>query len=337
VARRRTPADPELAALARERLARVLGGPAPERDRLVPRRAARSDQGEWTVGGTPEWAVGGTREGLHRAALDAEGLDGEGRRDRSPVGIEDLEPPRHFTRWHLAVVAVVLLVGLVWGGWSWFRSRPEAVAAVPAVATAQAGQAATVPPSGSTPSPSGGPGGAGSAGGGGPGASPGPSASTEGPVVHVLGAVAHPGLVRLRAGARVQDALRAAGGLRRDAAPDELNLAQPLADGVQVVVGTRRHPEGEVRAAGSTTGGSGSGGPGADGSAGSAAGAGVSVDLNAAGAEQLETLPGVGPVTAQKILDWRQQHGRFSRVDELQEVDGIGPKTYARIAPRARV
>ena len=64
---------------------------------------------------------------------------------------------------------------------------------------------------------------------------------------------------------------------------------------------------------------------------------GAVVDLNAATVDQLDTLPGVGPVTAQKILDWRQQHGRFSRVDELQEVDGIGPKTYARLAPHVRV
>jgi competence protein ComEA len=61
------------------------------------------------------------------------------------------------------------------------------------------------------------------------------------------------------------------------------------------------------------------------------------VDLNRADVDLLDTLPGVGPVTAQKIVDWREQHGRFTKADELQEVDGIGPKTYARIAPHVRV
>ena len=296
VARRRTPADPELAALARERLARLLGGPAgPPRRAEAPSAAAPEDDG---------WAA--------RAAPGA------------TVGVEDLEAPQRFTRWHLAVVAVVLLVGMVWGGWSWVRSRPEAVAAVPAVqpavqtaevpSAAAATVATSVPPTAV--------------------ATPGSAPSAPGPVVHVLGAVVRPGLVRLEAGARVQDAIRAAGGLRPDADPDELNLAQPLEDGVQIVVGTRKHPEGEVR---SGSGGSGGSATGSGGSSGAGTAPVAAVDLNAAGAEQLETLPGVGPVTAQKILDWRQQHGRFTSVTELQEVDGIGPKTYARIAPRARV
>ena len=304
VARRPDPPDPELAALARERLTRLLGdGPVPAR----------------------------------RAARMGERFEDEGpveREGRASVGVEldDLEPPRRFTRWHLGVVAAVLLVGLVWGGWSWVRTRPEAVAAPPAV------QTANVPGAGEGTSP-----GAGAGAGATPGtvpSSPAPAASASpsaaGLVVHVLGAVRHPGLVRLPAGARVQDAIKAAGGLRGDADPDELNLAQPLTDGVQVVVGTRQHPEGEVRAVGGTGAGS-SGGSGGATSGGSASGDGAAVDLNAATVDQLDTLPGVGPVTAQKILDWRQQHGRFTRVDELQEVDGIGPKSYARLAPHVRV
>ena len=97
-----------------------------------------------------------------------------------------------------------------------------------------------------------------------------------------------------------------------------------LADGQQVVIGTAGDPTGEVRdqPGSATDGGS------------SATGA---VDLNRANQSQLEELPGVGPVTAQAILTWRQQHGRFSRIEELQEVDGIGPKTYAQIAPHVRV
>jgi competence protein ComEA len=289
VARRPLPPDPELAALARDRLVRVLGG-----DPAGPRRAAAL-----------------------REERDADG-DGDDR-----VRLDDLEPPRRFTRWHLGVVAVVLLVGLVWGAWSWVRARPEAVAAPTAVQTASIPAASGA----ASPSPSSGP------------PPPSTAGQTAGPVVHVLGAVRHPGLVRLAVGARVEDAIEAAGGLRSNADPDELNLAQPLEDGVQVVVGTRAHPAGEVRSGSGSGGGGGSAGAGSGGSAGSAGStaAGASVDLNRAGVEQLDSLPGVGPVTAQKILDWRQEHGRFSRTEELQEVDGIGPKTYARIAPHVRV
>ena len=283
----------------RERLARVLG------DGTAPRRAVRqlsADDGDG-------------------ADLDDDGDGDEVEAGRPGVGLDDLEPPRRFTRWHLGVVAVVLLVGLVWGGWSWVQARPEAVAAPPAVETTGA-------PAPSTPA------------GTGPDGSAPPSASTPaaGLVVHVLGAVKHPGLVRLPAGARVQDAIKVAGGLKSDADPDELNLAQPLDDGVQVVVGTRSHPEGEVRSSGGSGGGGGGGGGGAGGGGGSTAGSGgATVDLNRASVDQLDTLPGVGPVTAQKIVDWREQHGRFTKADELQEVDGIGPKTYARIAPHVRV
>jgi competence protein ComEA len=143
-------------------------------------------------------------------------------------------------------------------------------------------------------------------------------------VVHVLGAVRDPGLVKLPENSRVQDAINAAGGLTRRADPGELNLAQLLSDGQQVMIGTAGDPAGEVRdQPGSTTGGGSS--------------ATVALDLNRANQAQLEELPGVGPVTAQAILTWREQHRQFSRIEELQEVDGIGPKTYAEIAPHVRV
>jgi competence protein ComEA len=134
----------------------------------------------------------------------------------------------------------------------------------------------------------------------------------------------------------VQDAVDAAGGLRHEADPAELNLAQLLVDGQQVVIGTERKPTGEVRGNGGApeAGAAGSGGAGT--SAGPP-GSGAALDLNRATAAELEDLPGVGPVTAAKIASWREQHGRFSRVEELQEVDGIGPKTYAEIAPHVRV
>jgi competence protein ComEA len=124
--------------------------------------------------------------------------------------------------------------------------------------------------------------------------------------VDVVGAVRRPGLYRLVHGARVADALARAGGPTRKAQLELVNLAAPVADGEQVVV-PRRGTGGLI-------------------GAGAAVGA-VSgpVHLNTATLEQLDELPGIGPVTAQKILDYRQQHGAFSSVDELDAVPGIGP------------
>jgi competence protein ComEA len=133
-------------------------------------------------------------------------------------------------------------------------------------------------------------------------------------------------VVELSEDSRVQDAIAAAGGLAADADSGELNLAAVLVDGCQLKIGTTKHPGGEVR--------SGTSGE-ADGSGGGAAE--VKVSLNTATVAQLDTLPGVGPVTAQKILDWRSEHGKFTAITELQEVDGIGPKTYADLAGRVRL
>jgi competence protein ComEA len=142
-------------------------------------------------------------------------------------------------------------------------------------------------------------------------------------VVHVVGEVRRPGVVALPAGSRVADAVEAAGGLRRGAELGATNLARVLADGERVDIG------------GDEAAGSGTGVPGG---VGSAVGAHVGlIDLNTATAEQFDTLPGIGPVTAAKILAWRAEHGRFSVVDELAEVPGIGPKTLAELRPHVRV
>ena len=130
-------------------------------------------------------------------------------------------------------------------------------------------------------------------------------------VVDVVGAVRRPGLYRLRQGARIADAVARAGGATAKADLALINLAAPLADGEQVVV--PRHG-----AVAPSIAPSGAGGPTGVPSSGP-------VHLSTATAEQLDSLPGIGPVTAQKILDYRQKHGAFMSVDELDAVPGIGP------------
>ncbi|MEP7035617.1 MAG: helix-hairpin-helix domain-containing protein [Dermatophilaceae bacterium] len=148
-------------------------------------------------------------------------------------------------------------------------------------------------------------------------------------LVHVVGQVRRAGVVRLPSGSRVLDAVQAAGGPSPAADLNHLNLARPVVDGEQIVV---PRPGESVPTAGGWSGPLGAGaGPASPGAA-----AGL-VDLNAADAAALDSLPGVGPVIAQRILDWRTQHGRFSSVDELGEVTGIGDKLMAQIAPRVRV
>jgi competence protein ComEA len=128
-------------------------------------------------------------------------------------------------------------------------------------------------------------------------------------IVHVVGAVRRPGLYRLADGARIADALRRAGGATRRADLSLVNLAAPVSDGSQVVVPKRAPPV----AAGSGDAG------------GEPAPATGPVHLNTATVEQLDELPGVGPVTAQKIVDYREEHGAFSSVDDLDAIPGIGP------------
>ena len=133
---------------------------------------------------------------------------------------------------------------------------------------------------------------------------PGTAATTR-LVVHVVGAVRRPGLFRLVEGSRVADAVGRAGGPTPRAELSAVNLAAPLVDGQQVVV--------PLRGAAAAAGAAGTSGPG------------VRVSLAAATVEQLDELPGIGPVTAQKIVDWRAAHGPFRSVEDLDDVPGIGP------------
>lgn len=135
-------------------------------------------------------------------------------------------------------------------------------------------------------------------------------------VVDVAGAVRRPGLYRLRQGTRIDDAIAAAGGATAKAQLDSVNLAAPVADGEQVLV-----PGRGIAAAAS---------PASPAAAG-AASPSAPLDLNTATAEQLDALPGVGPVTAQKIIAYRTAHGPFHAVAELEGVPGIGPAKMAEL------
>jgi competence protein ComEA len=147
-------------------------------------------------------------------------------------------------------------------------------------------------------------------------------------LVHVAGAVRRPGVYRLPAGARVQEAVRRAGGARPGADVNAINLAAKVADGQQVVVPARA-----PRATGTSAATS---APGAGASATAGAATSAPVSLNSATAEQLDTLDGVGPATADKIIRWRTQHGGFRSVEDLAQVPGIGPKRMAALRERVQ-
>lgn len=208
----------------------------------------------------------------------------------------------------LAALAVVLVAAGVFAAVHLWSARPHSVRAPEPVE--EAAHARTSPPE---------PDGAGE-----PEPPPGPPPGT-GPgghiVVDVSGKVRRPGIRELPSGSRVADALRAAGGVRDGADLTGLNRARVLMDGEQIVVGA---PPGSSTAGGAAGVAMGSGG-------GSAAAG--SVSLNTATVEQLDTLPGVGPVLAQHIVDYRTQHGGFRSIDELREVNGIGDRRFADLQP----
>ena len=253
-----------------------------------------------TVDSDPPWStVEGEDDHLRRAGR------GGGRLERvtvtrwqrvverwSPAGLRGAraDPGRRGAA-VLVLVALIAAVGvgaLVWHG----RPRPE-----------------PIPPPGVLTGPD-------------PVAPAGPSASATALVVAVTGRVRHPGVVTVPAGARVIDALKAAGGPLPGADLALLNLARKVADGELVVVGV----PGPAPA-----------GPAAGGTSAGGAPAGSPVDLNTATLAELETLPGVGPVLAQRILDRRTEHGPFASVDQLADVPGIGESRLAQLRDLVRV
>ena len=205
-----------------------------------------------------------------------------------PAGLRN---PRLLPSRRAAVAAAVVALGavLLVAGFAW-RDRPR-VTAVPEPHTV----AATSGPGAVTP-----------------------SGRPPTVVVAVTGKVRIPGVYTLPAGARVADAVQAAGGLNPDADPGSVNLARRLNDGEQVAVGG-------AAPAGAPAAPAGSPAPGAP------------VNLNTATVEQLDTLPGVGPVLAQRIVDYRTQHGGFRSVDDLRQVDGVGDARFKQLKPRVTV
>lgn len=264
------------------------------------------------------------------------GVDGSGRDTAAATG----------PRWSTSLRALVVLLamaaaaaGVVWLNQAWtsaaaghLASQEPAKVAVPPLGSPS--PAGTGPPAGAGP-----PAGTGQPSGTGPpagGASATPrNSSGTGPagvgavVVHVAGSVRHPGVYTLPAGSRVQQAVEAAGGALPGAGLDALNLAAVAVDGTRILVPDR---------AGLDIGVGGAGGAGA-GAADQppAAGPGGLLNLNTATVEQLDALPGVGPVLAGRIIEWRTGHGRFTSVDELDAVSGIGAKMLANIRPLVTV
>ncbi|WSU58768.1 ComEA family DNA-binding protein [Streptomyces sp. NBC_01104] len=241
-------------------------------------------------------------------------------RERLPVWLQlrcGLEPKT------LAALTVVLVAAAVFAAMHFWSDRPASVRAPERVGEAAASGADADAGGPVTPEPS--PGAAPAAGPGGPAGPAGSGVPGAQIVVDVGGKVRRPGIHRLPSGSRVADALRVAGGARPGVDLDGLNRARVLVDGEQIIVGA---PPGPAAAGGT---GAGTGGP----AAASGASAGP-VSLNSGTPEQFDTLPGVGPVLAQHIIDYRTQHGGFRSVDELREVNGIGDRRFADLQPLVR-
>jgi competence protein ComEA len=272
-----------------------------EHAEAVSRRLATLSAELAAVRGESEPGAGGVPESAHTRVRD--------RGEAAPVPVVLPVPGRHAARRlrvgglqlgpvHLAVVAVVAALAVGLAAWWAVRDQAEAVPLAPEgpPSSALSSDPSPLVPVSPTAAPSG-------------------SAEL---VVDVAGKVRRPGIAVLPAGSRVVDALEAAGGPRPGVDLTSLNLARPVVDGEQILVGV-------APAAGVA---------GTLGSPGSPASPGESlVNLNTADQATLETLPGVGPVTAESILAWRTDNGGFTAVDELLEVDGIGEATLADLAP----
>lgn len=280
------------------------GPPGGGEESAGPGRAAASEEDLSGAQGT-QAAVGGRPEMSEAAAGAWRSRAGSALRERMPVWLQarcGLERRSVVALTLVLVLAAGFAVQHFWAGRAQSVRAPEVVRAAASYGGEQQG--------GET--------GAGTSAGGAPSA-PGP-VGTAAPeiVVDVSGKVREPGIHRLPAGSRVADALRVAGGVRPGTNTDSLNRARFLVDGEQVIVGAPAALPGAAAGTGAGTG-----------TSAVAGAAPTPVSLNTATSDQLDTLPGVGPVLAQHIIDYRTQHGGFRSVDELREVNGIGDRRFA--------
>jgi competence protein ComEA len=222
---------------------------------------------------------------------------------------------------HLTVLALLIAAVVALAAWWVLRSQPVSVEAPTLSSPSVSGvglltSPGTVSPVDATSATS-------SAGAAASGADTAGTGATGRVVVDVAGKVRHPGIVELPAGSRVIDAIRAAGGARRNVDLSSINLARLLVDGEQILVGVAPvSPSDPFVGAPTST---------------STDLPAALINLNTATEPELETLPGVGPVTAAAILEWRSEHGAYTSVDELLEIDGIGDATLADLAPLVTV
>ncbi|MCW2883734.1 MAG: competence protein ComEA helix-hairpin-helix repeat protein [Streptosporangiaceae bacterium] len=278
-------------ATAGERLATALGEEPPRPPAASSRSSPRAPQGDPADGDGP--GAPPERWGALRRLLES------GRADPGLPGAR-------------ALIVAGIGAALVAGGCLWLsRPHPEPAPVSGRVsAPVSAGVASLAVPA--------------DAPGRGPGAA-GPAAASPPVVVHVAGRVRSPGVVTLPPGARVTDAIKAAGGVRPGAGTGTLNLARKVVDGEQILVGVPGAPA-------APAGPAAAGGPDPGGGDPAAA-----LDLNAATSEQIQRLPGVGPVLAQRIIDFRTQQGGFRAVEDLRQVSGIGARRFADLKERVRV
>jgi competence protein ComEA len=255
---------------------------------------------------------GAARRGSAEDAASGNNDPGRGRYPASPR-------LRGRTGLRAAVLLGVLAVAL--GGWFWWQVAAGTPEAIPLSEVSPAGSPEPGADAGAAAPPSGGD----------------PGGGTERIIVHVAGAVARPGVVELPAGSRLHEAIAAVGGSTGVSDPDRLNLAAVLEDGQKILVPARGDPGSAEPLPGEPAGSAGAGSAGAGTDGEGAVPGGGKIDLNTAGVEELGTLPRVGPVLAQRIVDWRKQHGRFQTVEELDAVDGVGPKMLEALLPRVRV
>ena len=219
------------------------------------------------------------------------------------------------TPWRVAaILAIPCLALLAWFGWKAFAAQP---ASEPLVRSSLAGRAASATANATAAGPTGSEGG-------------------QQVLVHIAGAVKNPGVVKLAAGSRISDAIEAAGGPLPGAEIDTLNLAAVLEDASKIHV-PRAGEAVPAPTTGSTTGHGGPSDVTAGGSKAGGAGSSTKLNLNTATAEELDALPKVGPVLAKRIVEWRQEHGPFAAVEDLDAVDGVGPKMMETLLPLVTV